>query len=421
MFACNRTSPMIFFDALATLQNLQQQQYEEHLRAQKPKIVKKVETEDAYQIQIFKQNGDFNSYELKVLRTYGNPKLVNLVVESRADDFRKIFQFSVDDIDIQSIDWEHFKQENVLVLNIPKKVKFCSDDFANSFISSLLGVPPQGRTKSHKEHKEQRKIEKAKKAEHKEAKRAEREQRKLAEAAKEAEKEARRAALQLEAERALQERQAAIKREAERQAAIKKEAERQAMIQREVERQLQLKREAERRAIEVENQRRAAAEAEKQRRASIEAEKERRTAAVRARKTEEDHRRKVLESQQYLANLFGNAFVPHFEAVFYPQPEAAPEASPQSETPQTKALAEASPQKESSEVADPEVSVPEPEVSEPETPEDEDSVMSDTDSIHSEVHVPSSPSSPSSELKKQPSIEEVEDEEFVVLRKKFGN
>lgn len=108
-----------------------------------PKILKKIETEDQYQIQIFKDHGDFSSYEVKAVKSQQpfvfqgfQPQILDIIIQSTSDDFTKKFQFNMEDIEVNSIDWEWYKDDNVLVLNIPKKRKVCDDAFA-----SIFGIP----------------------------------------------------------------------------------------------------------------------------------------------------------------------------------------------------------------------------------------------------------------------------------------
>ncbi|KAJ9109436.1 hypothetical protein QFC19_002189 [Naganishia cerealis] len=115
MFAINYNPVLSFLD-------LVQQQQQQQLRQQfQPKISKKVETEDEYQIHIFKPYGDFNSYEVRALKSQNG--LVKLVIESEPDNFQATVSFSLAEIDLQEINWLYFRAENTLVLRIPKKQK----------------------------------------------------------------------------------------------------------------------------------------------------------------------------------------------------------------------------------------------------------------------------------------------------------
>lgn len=361
-------------------QLLQQQQYE----ANRPKIVKKVETEDKYQIQIFKRQGNFNSYEVRVLRSgaYASD-LINLVIESRRDDFRRVFQFNLNDIEVGDIDWEYYADENVLVLNVPKKVKYCADDYLNSLLASMLGAQvacgPCGQEPKRK-HRSHRK-EKRSLRNDAEAERA-REER----ARKEAEK------ARLEAAREEAARVEAAKIEAQRKA---EEARRQEKARKEE-------------AARIEKARKEAEKAQK-----VAEEKARRLAAVRARKeqarqTQEEARREQIQKQQeFLQTLLGGFFPGGvFQAQAAPSP--ARTESPKKQTPKEQTV--------------------EPEVSA--EPVSESDFESETESIHSDISTPDSRSSLKrsgedlssgvEKLHRHPSLEEVEDEEFVMFRKKFG-
>lgn len=386
MFAINR-SPLYDFDnLLQSLDSMQQyQQYQRWLQQQyqdqRPRIVKKVEAEDKYQIQIFKKSGDFNSYEVKVLRShplqYGRSNLINLVIQSVEDDFKKVFQFNLDDIEVNDIDWEYFPSDNVLVLNVPKKEKYCTDDQLNSMLCSMFGVPgfiPCQVARPESQPKESAEARKARKAEAKrirEAKRAEEERLRM-------EREA-------EEERIRQEREA----EQERVRLIREAEAREAALQR---------------AREEERQRRAAEE------------KARRLQAVRERKLAEERQAQqeaYRKQQEFLQALFGAAFSPMTASV--PQREAAKPQQPK--TPEPRQQPKEQPKEE------------------PKKQEEPESEISDSESINSDVLTPvSSPKSPVSERKRageeltkgmeklhrHPSLEEVEDEEFVMFRKKFG-
>ncbi|KAF3994194.1 hypothetical protein FT663_00164 [Candidozyma haemuli var. vulneris] len=378
-------------------QQLLQQQYE----ASRPKIVKKVETEDKYQIQIFKKQGNFNTYEVKVLRNaaYGDSNLINLVIESRRDDFRKVFQFSLNDIEVGDIDWEYFEADNVLVLNVPKKVKYCADDYVNSLLASMLGLPGhQGPPCSpcHGERKER------KHKHRRERRHRDKEARLEAARAEAAEAEAKAKAARIEAAKA----EAARAEEAARLEAARREAAR---------------REAERQRAAEQKAKRAAEEKAKK----VAEEKARRLAAVRAKKQEELAKQRSEEQerfneqlqkqQEFIYSLFGGA-LPGFQ---FARPQAQPEKVPEPR--------EAAPQKQESKKQ----AIPDPvEDSEPLTGSDTD-IESETESIHSDISTPDSRSSlkrsgedlsgSAEKLHRHPSLEEVEDEEFVMFRKKFGD
>lgn len=426
MFAYN-TSPVYFFDALSNLQQLQQlqlQQHREQLAAQRPKIIKKVETEDVFQIQIHKNSGDFHSYEVKVIRAYGNADLVNLIIESKADEFSKVFQFHLDDIEVSNIDWEYFERDNVLVLNVPKKVKFCADDFTNSVLCSLFGVPARlNRCKTHDEskralyenRKEQRRQEKRARRAEIEAKHeaAHLNELKLAEEAKKAHE------AELERARRAREEQLRKAEELKRAEEIRlAQALREEQARKEQEKK---KREEERRRVEAERKKDLERAAERLRQEQ--------------RNRESEHERLIKQQQMFLNQLFGNAIFatggsPPFVKITA-NPTASPTASP---TVRAHTNSEEQPKHPSSNV------VSEPVVPEPVAPElvapkslepesshvttedandsDEES-STDTESILSDLDSPPTPSK--NALHRHPSLEEIEDEEFVMFRKKFGD
>lgn len=84
----------------------------------KPSSVKQVETVDGYQIQIAKKYGDFNGYEIRVIRDLSGNYL--LKIEGNNDQFKKLYQLNPEEVEIGEIDWKWFRNENILVLNIPK-------------------------------------------------------------------------------------------------------------------------------------------------------------------------------------------------------------------------------------------------------------------------------------------------------------
>lgn len=430
MFAYN-TSPVYFFDALSNLQQLQLQQYREQLEAQKPKIIKKVETEEGFQIQIHKNSGNFQSYEVRAIRAYGNPNLVNLIIESKADEFSKVFQFSLDDIELSEIDWEYFERENILVLNVPKKVKFCTDDFANSILCSLLGVSNRtngckshGEGKRHlkEQRKEQRRLEKrAKRAEIEANREAQREAARLH--ALTLAEEARRIEQRKieEQERAKRAREAELKQEEQRRLAALRKAEET--------RKAEEARKAEVARIAEENRKAVEARkaAETRRLEQIKKIEEARKLEAEAQKKEQvkqrlEQEQLIKQQQEFLNQLFGGFFpggaAPLFKVAGQPVPVPVPvpaEASkPSSMSPQPK-------QKEFQEpVSKPNVTMEEADTKDAdyENESDSDDVATDTESIRSDTDSPPTPSKET--LHRHPSLEEVEDEEFVMFRKKFG-
>lgn len=85
----------------------------------KPNNIRQVEADDKHQIQIFKRCGNFNGYEIKVTRNVtGN---YFLKIEGNNHKFEKLYELDPDAVDIGEIDRRWYREENVLVLNIPKK------------------------------------------------------------------------------------------------------------------------------------------------------------------------------------------------------------------------------------------------------------------------------------------------------------
>lgn len=422
MFAYN-TSPVYFFDALSNLQQLQLQQYREQQLAARPKIIKKVESEEGFQIQIHKATGNFESYEVKVVKAYGNAKLVNLIIESKADDFSKVFQFSLDDIEVTEIDWEYFERENVLVLNVPKKIKFCTDDFANSVLCSLLGVPSR-QTNCHSEAK--RALKEQRKEQRRHEKRAKRE-----------ELEANREAARLNALRLAEEaRHAEELKEAARRAREEEARKAEELRLAEARRLENARKEEERRREEARR-----LEAEKRKEAQREAErlaKEKRNEQL---QKEKEHEQLIRQQQEFLNQLFGGSIFltggsPPFIKVVNPQTHSVPivrESESKESTNLTQSLSQS--QGQSTKNTEPQESKNSSPASEttqasPDSPikvsintgaedvESDDEISTDSESILSDVDTPSPLKNT---LHKHPSLEEVEDEEFVMFRKKFGD
>ncbi|RCK65422.1 hypothetical protein Cantr_01363 [Candida viswanathii] len=107
-----------------------------HKENTRPRIVKKLETEDEFQIQIFKPYGNFQNYEVSVVRS--TPPIVNVVITSIQDNFQTSIPFNVNYIDIQNINWQWYKAENLLVLNIPKRIHFVHSN-VQDILNCLLG------------------------------------------------------------------------------------------------------------------------------------------------------------------------------------------------------------------------------------------------------------------------------------------
>ncbi|RKP29267.1 hypothetical protein METBISCDRAFT_24394 [Metschnikowia bicuspidata] len=399
MFAYN-TSPVYFLDALANLQQLQLLHHREQLAAQRPRILKKIETEEVFLIQIHKNSGDFESYEVRVVRAYRNPNLVNLIIESKADEFSKVFQFSLDDIEVSEIDWVYYERENVLMLNIPKKMKFCTDDFANSVLCSLLGVPTHT----------SRCVE---------GKRAMRKQRKQEKRTKRAELEASREAYLLNAVRLAEQARQEERKEAEkRRAEARKEEARKAEEARraeEAKKADEARKEAKRQRDE-EQRKMEQRRAEEKKGAEAKAEAER----LRKEQIKLEHDKVIKQQQEFLNLLIGGAFTGSPFEKITDTPNAVYSIPTQRETcEKAKNVQESTPLQQAEAVAENTAEAKDVQMEVAELDHDsEDEISSDTDSIRSDVDTPPTPTKDL--LYKHPSLEEVEDEEFVMFRKKFG-
>lgn len=88
------------------------------MQMSKPSSIRQVETVDGYQIQIAKKYGGFNGYEIRVIRDLSGEYL--LKIEGNNDQFEKLYHLNPEEVEIREIDWKWFRNENILVLNIPK-------------------------------------------------------------------------------------------------------------------------------------------------------------------------------------------------------------------------------------------------------------------------------------------------------------
>ena len=67
-----------------------------------------------------------------------NPPIVNVVISSVQDNFKTVLPFNVNYIDIDNINWQWYKQQNVLVLNIPKRIHYVHLN-VQDILNCLLG------------------------------------------------------------------------------------------------------------------------------------------------------------------------------------------------------------------------------------------------------------------------------------------
>ncbi|CAI5760344.1 unnamed protein product [Candida verbasci] len=114
----------------------QQQQRQKQV---KPRVIKKLETEDEFQIQIFKPYGNYQNYEVKIVKDdqFNTNQLIKIVISSIKDNFKVDFQFNFNYIDIDNINWQWFKSENILCLNIPKRIHYVHNNL-NDILNCLI-------------------------------------------------------------------------------------------------------------------------------------------------------------------------------------------------------------------------------------------------------------------------------------------
>ena len=420
MLSYDISTPVPLFNALCALHTLQQEQHQ--LARQRPKIVKKIETEDFFQIQIYKQNGNFDSYELKVVRVPGKPQVVNVVVESRIDCFRRIFQFPISDIDVEGIDWQHIWHDNVLVLNVPKKINFGSHDLISTLAAcfekptTTCGNPANHQWERFFEQDENLINSREPQFESISPSMLGRliieslgsgtpsgvEQRGPMTSVRASSQrgdvtrkpEAKTANFAEEQKRDTNERRAQPAMEAERQNHLEREAKKQASIQ------------AERKEVMKEAKRQSRLDLEEAKKTAALEDKRAADETLRQKKQEIEHRRKLEATQQYLSALFGDLKI-------NTGGQSIPSGTPQGLSEQHLAARLA-------DNTDGARSKSQNSSIQPGTRHDNEPDSDvDTQSIDSESndHVANEKEE---SLKRHPSLEEVEDEEFVVLRKKFG-
>ncbi|KAK6201641.1 uncharacterized protein RJT21DRAFT_126794 [Scheffersomyces amazonensis] len=386
------------YDFNSLIDYLQERHQQQQFEQSRPKIVKKIENEDSYQIQVYKKFGDFNNYEVKAIKvpnTYANqPQLINIVLQSAKDQFKKVFQFRLDDVLVDQINWEWYKAENILVLNIPKRVKVCHSSSVED-LATLLGFPffYQDRNAEVNRSDEVDSVRKQQ---------AERQARFEAQQKAQAEFKARQ-----EAERARQEAEERARREAEERA--RKEAEERARKEAE----LRAKREAELKA-----KREAEIKAKKE--AMIKAKKEAKLREEEKLQQQREAYDKYLQQQQEFFNQFFNGNLFHkstspFEFASTPSPVRSPKPQQQYQPqPQSHSQAMQRPVESDNESIDSE--------NEKTTPNVTVSTPPPASVAAEKLSPPTSPESDGMQkLHKHPSLEEVEDEEFVMFNKKFNH
>lgn len=365
------------------------QVFEEYV---KPKLVKKIENEELIQFNIFKADGDFSNFEFKLIKLNEYQGL--LEVFSLYDNFKVSIKLNLTKVDIHNINFEVDDYNRaILNLNIPKHVEvYNPNEYVNRYLNCFVRPDYECETRKQQEELVRREQERQEK------------------------------------ERKEQEKQERLRR-------IKKEQERQERIRKEQERQERIRKEQER------------ARKEQERQLRIQREKEARLRKVKEEKARKEQEEQQRQAQEFFNRMFSGFLGPNLRAQKQPEPEPAaqfpfnssseiplPFAFPfghyasQRDEPSYK---KAKPQpKRADPVPDPEISAPAAEVIEKtptpqpvvESPPSSPAVMThdldETASINSDISVETPDTS--SSLHKHPSIEEVEDEEFVMLRKKFG-
>ncbi|KAG2730854.1 hypothetical protein G9P44_006003 [Scheffersomyces stipitis] len=389
------------FDSLINyLNNVQRQQFHEQ---SKPKIVKKIETEDEYQIQVYKKTGDFNNYEVRAIKVpkqfSQQPQLINVILQSAKDSFKKTFQFKEQDINVEDINWEWYKQENILVLNVPKKVHVCH---SNSFedLASMLGFPfgafglqqqtqkkptpvAMERSRSEQARLQAEAEEIARKEAEEQLRQQQEEERKAAISRREAEeRKAAEALARAEVERARIEAEERAQREA------KEKARREAQEKARREAQEKARREAQEKARKIAEAKAAEAKAAEAKRKTAEQE--------RIKQQREAYENMLRQQQEFMNNFFGPYLSHNFGTGSVPvSPPTSRPTSTQATSEKTESPAKANYDSDSESIT-----------SEPET-SSERSHPKESEEMH--------------RLHKHPSLEEVDDEEFVLFNKKFGD
>lgn len=116
----------------------------------KPVLDKQIETDNLYQIQIFKRHGNFNGYQIRAIRTQLGQRLFKIM--GLEDIFEKLYELS-DKVDIKNIDWKWFKHENALVVNLPKNSLSRSDQIEErKHLSNARRSRSRSKNKVHGRH-----------------------------------------------------------------------------------------------------------------------------------------------------------------------------------------------------------------------------------------------------------------------------
>lgn len=456
----NTGAPSSQYDLDSLFNLLHQQQYYQQPRVNsKPRIIKKLETEDEFQIQIQKPYGNYNNYEVKVVKS-STPPLVNIIIQSEQDNFKQTFQFNINYIDIENINWQWYRQRNILCLNIPKRIHYVHlnlEDILNCLFNGHDRLPVQQGEASHdRYHADESDFEEEdayvedegvhspevngsqlasevneqaeeahRRAELEAVTEAEEDRKEAEQARREAELEAKR---QVEEAKRQAEEVEEAKRQAElearRQAAL--EARRQAELEAKRRFEAEAKKQAElaaKKKAELEAQRQAELEAKKK--AEIEAKKRQERFVQLERERQQEYDDFIKQQQDFLKHFFGFNLGP-----VYPRRDSRPneeikqqqknlkkdedtiKVTPMKQNPKPK-VAPKPEQLKRNKTLDNIKSVP---VVTKET-SDADSIVSRGDTTLSRT---AKEDASLAKLHMHPSLEEVEDEEFVMFKKKFG-
>ncbi|KAK6465978.1 hypothetical protein DFJ63DRAFT_333367 [Scheffersomyces coipomensis] len=388
-----------FFNFLQEAQR-QEQEKQQQLRAQqaKPRVVKKIENEDGYQIQIFKPYGNFNNYEVKVVKIPSyNQSIINVILQSKQDQFKKVFQFKLDDILYDQINWELYKSENILILNIPKRVKVChTDSFENLF--NAFGFPIA------QLQQQQQQQQAGPEVDYDQLRRSQFESR----ARQEAELKARHEAeLKARREAELKLRQEAADLKARQEAEYKARKEALAIAEKlRKEAELKAKREREAQLAAAEKARKEAElNAKKEREAQIKAKKEALIKAKKEQKLKEQKQKEAyeqyLQQQQAFFNQFFDNNLYHEQSPFqFIRPISRQQQEEQS-------------QQSSSEKRQPTVETP------PSSDVESENSTPDSSPVIAPVSLSPSSSTEKRNARRSPVLGELNDEEYVLFNKKF--
>lgn len=331
-----------------------------------PRLINEWENDGKIQYQIFKHDGNFQSFEFKLVRLNSTQGL--LTVFSLLDDFKLRVRLNLNKVDVHGINFQiNERDERILNLNIPKKIERASiEDLFGAFIAQS---PYYQQYSGNPEVFNQ----------------------------------------------LCQNFQAGSQRK------LREEQRRQAILQEE--RQREYEQQERIRAEKIRREKEGRIQREKQRQERLQKEKEERIKKVREEKLRKQQEylqrqeQQQKQAQEIFESFLQNVFNPYVKPVEKEsnEPQVKSKSKPETAIVESVPTVAPQPKRSSSPIAEV-VETAEPEI---ETPSS--SGRSTPVSIHSldGISTPE-PSSPLQSLHKHPSLEEVEDEEFVMLRKKFG-